>query len=547
MNNKVTFQELVDAIAEQSGKSKQFTHDYIKDLVSLIRESLEKDGNINIAGLGKFELKKMDEREGYNPQTDEKITIPAHNKIDFTPYKDLRELVNAPYSHMEPEIIEDEGVDEEEAVSDEGEKQTDESAESIPPDSPTESSEEPEKKKAPWEEDMESEIEVDEDDPFGLNAQRTTGPSLSFEDEEEQDEGEDNDDIVEFTPGLEPDTEEPEEKEPESEEPIEPEQPVRPQKDVGTEKEETESEVEDEAEKEIEKEDVDTAPPVRDTEDETQASKEESEPEEPVHEKDEVEKEETEPKPKSGITFRDRRHRKRDSGGGSTFWIIAAAFIILLIAIGAWYFMGSQQGMPPDSMDSQMVQNETAAEEQKEQESAQATESQQDQQTAADQPSDPGQAQDTGADAQQTTDTRQQAASDPQTDRTAQPDEPPVETITVVSGQTLWGIADSEYDNPYLWPWIYDTNKPEIENPNIIYVGQALDIPQRRGADNGLSTSDSLQVALGYVETYLWYKENELENARFYLYAAKKYHSRVFEHTDAEIDEADLAFANRAQ
>lgn len=546
MNNKVTFQELVDAIAEQSGKSKQFTHDFIKDLASLIHESLEKDGNINIAGLGKFELKKMDEREGYNPQTEEKITIPAHNKIDFTPYKDLRELVNAPYSHMEPEVIEDEGTGEEEAVSDEGEEQMDESAETIPPVTPTESSEEPGKKKAPWEEDMESEIEVDEDDPFGLNAKRTSGPPLSFEDEDEHDEDEDNDDVVEFTPGLEPDTEEPGEKEPEIEESVEPAPPTEPQKESGAGAEEEETEVEDEAEKEPEVEDTELAPPVTDTEKESQASKEESKAEEPVREIDEVEKEESEPKSKSGIAFRDRRHRKRDSGGDSTFWIIAAAFIILLIAIGAWYLMGSQQGVPPDSMDSEMVQNEAATEEQKEQESAQATESQQDQQTTTDQPSDPGQ--DTDADAQQSPDTRQQAASDPQTAQTAQPDEPPpVETITVASGQTLWGIADNEYDNPYLWPWIYDTNKPEIENPNIIYVGQALDIPQRRGSDNGLSTSDSLQVALGYVETYLWYKENELENARFYLYAAKKYHSRVFEHTDAEIDEADLAFANRAQ
>ncbi len=532
MNNKVTFQELVDAIAEQSGKSKQFTHDFIKDLASLIRESLEKDGNINIAGLGKFELKKMDEREGYNPQTEEKITIPAHNKIDFTPYKDLRELVNAPYSHMEPEVIEDEDAGEEEAVSDEGEEQTDESAESIPPVAPIDTSEEPEKKKAPWEEDMESEIEVDEDDPFGLNAQRTSGPPFSFEDEDEQDEDEDNDDIVEFTPGLEPDTEEPEEKEPEIEESVEPEPPVVPEKesDAGAEKEETE--IEDETE------DKEPAPPVADTVEEPQASKKESKAEEPVREKDEVEREEADAKPKSGITFRDRRHRQRDSGGGGTLWIIAAAFIILLIAIGAWYFMGSQQGMPPDSMDSEVVQNEAAGEEQKEQESTQSTESQQDQQAAADQPSDPD------ADTQAPTGSQQQAASDPQT---AQADEPTVETITVASGQTLWGIADTEYDNPYLWPWIYDTNKPKIENPDIIYVGQALDIPQRRGPDNGLSTSDSLQVALGYVETYLWYKENELENARFYLYAAKKYHNRVFEHTDAEIDEADLAFANRAQ
>ncbi|MGK7371681.1 MAG: HU family DNA-binding protein, partial [Candidatus Halalkalibacterium sp. M3_1C_030] len=177
MNDKITFQELVDAIAEQSGKSKEFAHDFIKDIASVIKESLEKDGNINIAGLGKFELKKMDEREGYNPETDESITIRAHNKIDFTPYKDLRELVNAPYSHMEPEIIEEEDADKTATAEDQEKTEedlTDEDQSEI-------SGEESRKGKAPWEEDMESEIEVDEDDPFGLNAKRKGKTPYSFE------------------------------------------------------------------------------------------------------------------------------------------------------------------------------------------------------------------------------------------------------------------------------------------------------------------------------------------------------------------------------
>lgn len=490
MNHKITFQELVEAIAEQSGKSKDFSHDFIKDLTSVIRESLEKDGNINIAGLGKFELKKMDEREGYNPETDENITIPAHNKIDFTPYKDLRELVNAPYSHLEPEIIEEEEQKKEEDKTAPVEEQG-KTEEEITGD-------ESGKKKAPWQEDMESEIEVDEDDPFGLNAKRESKSPYSIEDlaneaDETEDEG-DEGDVVEFGSGIAP-----------------------------------EDSREEEASNKIEESESE--------------KKEQFEENEAKEEAASVGEEAAAPEPKTYTkkpSFRDRSHRRQESGGA--FWIIAAAFIILLLAIGAWYFLGTQQEVSQDTMASQTqqaAQNDDGAEEQVQQNQDQAAAEQSEPEDEADTETAKGDAAQPG-DAGQQAPAQAQQAADPTT-------APPVETITVSAGQTLWGLADNEYENPYLWPWIYDTNKASIDDPDIIYVGQSLDIPQRRGQNNQLSNSDSLLVALGYVETYLWYKENNLENARFYLYAAKKYHSRVFEYTDAKIDEADLRFANRAQ
>jgi nucleoid DNA-binding protein len=111
MSEKITFQELIESIAKETDNSKKFTHDFLKDFVNVIHDGLKSDGKVNIAGLGKFGLRKIDEREGYNPQTGENMTIPAHNKVVFKPYKDLRELVNAPYAHMEARIIGDEKED----------------------------------------------------------------------------------------------------------------------------------------------------------------------------------------------------------------------------------------------------------------------------------------------------------------------------------------------------------------------------------------------------------------------------------------------------
>ncbi|MBW2558009.1 MAG: LysM peptidoglycan-binding domain-containing protein [Deltaproteobacteria bacterium] len=50
----------------------------------------------------------------------------------------------------------------------------------------------------------------------------------------------------------------------------------------------------------------------------------------------------------------------------------------------------------------------------------------------------------------------------------------------VKSGECLWWIAEYEniYNDPFMWPLIYNTNKDKINNPDLIYPGQTLDIPR---------------------------------------------------------------------
>ncbi len=58
------------------------------------------------------------------------------------------------------------------------------------------------------------------------------------------------------------------------------------------------------------------------------------------------------------------------------------------------------------------------------------------------------------------------------------PPPPPVsKTYTVVSGDSLWKIAEKMYGQGYQWPKIYDANKTIIANPNIITPGMVLTIP----------------------------------------------------------------------
>lgn len=47
----------------------------------------------------------------------------------------------------------------------------------------------------------------------------------------------------------------------------------------------------------------------------------------------------------------------------------------------------------------------------------------------------------------------------------------------VKPGDTLWGLAVKYYGNGCLWPKIYNANKDQIKNPNLIRVFQRLLIP----------------------------------------------------------------------
>ena len=51
----------------------------------------------------------------------------------------------------------------------------------------------------------------------------------------------------------------------------------------------------------------------------------------------------------------------------------------------------------------------------------------------------------------------------------------------VVRGNTLWDLAQSFYGNPFEWRRIWDANRDRVQNPDLIYPGQLLLIPDADG------------------------------------------------------------------
>jgi nucleoid-associated protein YgaU len=49
---------------------------------------------------------------------------------------------------------------------------------------------------------------------------------------------------------------------------------------------------------------------------------------------------------------------------------------------------------------------------------------------------------------------------------------------TVVAGDTLSSIAASEYGDATLFPRIFEANRDQLHDPNLIHPGQVLRIPR---------------------------------------------------------------------
>ncbi|MGQ3825714.1 HU family DNA-binding protein [Pseudomonas alliivorans] len=87
-------QELVKAIADESGHSQSTVGEVLNSLISTVQNVVASGDKISLVGFGTFESTKQAERQGRNPSTGAPITIAASIKPKFTPGKSFKDRVN---------------------------------------------------------------------------------------------------------------------------------------------------------------------------------------------------------------------------------------------------------------------------------------------------------------------------------------------------------------------------------------------------------------------------------------------------------------------
>lgn len=433
MNNKVTFPELVEQVAQYANTSKRMSELFLKELFATISQSLIDGESVKVKGIGTFKLTEVSPRKSVDVNTGEEIEIPGHKKLSFAPDKDMAEAINQPFMHFETEILDDDVTDDQLAAIDAGE----------PTEAPAEA--------APVEE------ETDDTEPPAAEA------PVAAEEE------------VVMPPVFVAPVEEPESEEAETEA----EAPVEPSEEVPA---------EEEAPAEV---------PVQEPADEPEeaVSEEEAEPE-PVTEvepsavaepEDEAEDAEVEGEPDAesemvseeladervGQEIDKRRITRRSLLEGFVVGVVTT-LIVTLFAYRL-YLMKGYEATPADeepfvehvATDSVPASEQVLAEN--------STEADADKQKTAEEQKKADE------EKKKAEEEKKKAEEEKQKAEAAKPTTANVAagtTDTIKPGTNLYRMSRKHYGSDKFWVYIYEENKAKYPNPNTIPVGAVLHIPQ---------------------------------------------------------------------
>ena len=85
--------ELIEEIAGRTDSSKAEAQRYVDTLERVVTEVLKSGEEVQITGFGKFYVREQKAREGVNPQTKEKMRIPAQKVPAFSAGQGFKEAI----------------------------------------------------------------------------------------------------------------------------------------------------------------------------------------------------------------------------------------------------------------------------------------------------------------------------------------------------------------------------------------------------------------------------------------------------------------------
>lgn len=93
MAETINKKALAEALAEKLEISKKQSTEFVEAFLEEVTTALEYANTVDLSGFGKFEIRERAARDGFNPQTKEKMRIPASKSVGFKPAKALKDAV----------------------------------------------------------------------------------------------------------------------------------------------------------------------------------------------------------------------------------------------------------------------------------------------------------------------------------------------------------------------------------------------------------------------------------------------------------------------
>ncbi|MBW3601925.1 MAG: HU family DNA-binding protein [Actinobacteria bacterium] len=86
--------ELIDTTADNVGLTKTDVHKTLEAMLDTITREVRRGEKVALTGFGTFELRKRAARTGRNPQTGERMRVPASKAPAFKPGKAFKDAVS---------------------------------------------------------------------------------------------------------------------------------------------------------------------------------------------------------------------------------------------------------------------------------------------------------------------------------------------------------------------------------------------------------------------------------------------------------------------
>jgi len=90
----LTKANIVEAIAEQTGYTKNQSSETIEILLEIIKRTLESGEDVLVSGFGKFCIKTKQKRRGRNPATGKDMILEPRRVVTFKCSGRLRDKIN---------------------------------------------------------------------------------------------------------------------------------------------------------------------------------------------------------------------------------------------------------------------------------------------------------------------------------------------------------------------------------------------------------------------------------------------------------------------
>ncbi|MBO5389074.1 MAG: HU family DNA-binding protein [Lachnospiraceae bacterium] len=85
--------DFIEKVAAKSGATKASAEAVVNASIEVITEALKSGEKVQLTGFGTFEAVEKPAKNGINPKTKAKITIPAHTVPKFKAGKSLKDAV----------------------------------------------------------------------------------------------------------------------------------------------------------------------------------------------------------------------------------------------------------------------------------------------------------------------------------------------------------------------------------------------------------------------------------------------------------------------